>query len=359
MPNESAKRRRLPKYVSEFQDRHGKWRLRFRRKGRAHYFECTIAWSAEFMQEYAGFLKERGTPPEAGASRTKVGTFDSLIAGYYREPMYTGKRESTRKAYRGIIERFRAEHGQKSVANIQRKHIAAIIGGMSATPGAANHLLDRLRVLMKLAIREGHRRDNPALDVEGFEEGKGFHSWTEEEIERFELRHPPRSKAHLALIIVLCTGQRRSDAVTMGWHKVTADGRLRVRQIKTDEELAIPVLPALREAIVDLPRDAPAFLMTENGKPFTAAGLGNWFRDRCDEAGLPHCSFHGLRKAQARRLAEAGCSNPQIKAITGHRTDSEVARYTRAADQIRLSDQAMQKLLASNQERKLSNQMSG
>jgi hypothetical protein len=45
----------------------------------------------------------------------------------------------------------------------------------------------------------------------------------------------------------------------MGWHKVTADGRLRVRQIKTDEELAIPVLPALREAIADLPRDAPAF----------------------------------------------------------------------------------------------------
>jgi integrase len=99
--------------------------------------------------------------------------------------------------------------------------------------------------------------------------------------------------------------------------------------------------------------------MTENGKPFTAAGFGNWFRDRCDEAGLSHCSSHGLRKAQARRLAEAGCSNQQIKAITGHRTDSEVARYTRAADQIRLSDQATQKLLASNQERKLSNPMSG
>jgi hypothetical protein len=24
------------------------------------------------------------------------------------------------------------------------------------------------------------------------------------------------------------------------------------------------------------------FLETEYGKPFTAAGFGNWFRDRCD-----------------------------------------------------------------------------
>jgi len=72
--------------------------------------------------------------------------------------------------------------------------------------------------------------------------------------------------------------------------------------------------------------------MTERGAPFTAAGFGNWFRDRCDEAGLSQCSAHGLRKLMATRLAEAGCSTEHIKAITGHRSMSEVARYTRAAD---------------------------
>jgi hypothetical protein len=40
-------------------------------------------------------------------------------------------------------------------------------------------------------------------------------------------------------------------------------------------------------------------------------------------------------------LAEAGCTNQQIKAITGHTTDSEVARYTAAADQVRLAEQAI------------------
>ncbi|MES3091807.1 hypothetical protein O6027_12510 [Sphingomonas aerolata] len=57
------------------------------------------------------------------------------------------------------------------------------------------------------------------------------------------------------------------------------------------------------------------------------------------------------RKAAARRFAEAGCSNQEIKAWTGHTTDSEVARYTAAADQRTLSDTAADKFLANLAER--------
>ncbi|MEH2611300.1 hypothetical protein V1293_003589 [Bradyrhizobium sp. AZCC 1693] len=62
------------------------------------------------------------------------------------------------------------------------------------------------------------------------------------------------------------------------------------------------------------------------------------------EAGLPERrKAHGLRKAAARRLAEAGCSASEIAAITGHKTLAEVERYTRAADQERLTRQAIQR----------------
>lgn len=91
---------------------------------------------------------------------------------------------------------------------------------------------------------------------------------------------------------------------------------------------------------------AMVFLISELGKPFSRKGFGNKFRQWCDEAGLPHCSEHGLRKAAARRFAEAGCSNQQIKAWTGHTTDSEVSRYTAAADQTLLSDAAAELLMA-------------
>src|SRR5262249_6067946 len=66
------------------------------------------------------------------------------------------------------------------------------------------------------------------------------------------------------------------------------------------------------------------------------------FRKWCDAAGLPQrCKPHGLRKAACRRLAEAGCSEKQIAAISGHASLDEVARYTKAADKARLARDAM------------------
>jgi len=86
--------------------------------------------------------------------------------------------------------------------------------------------------------------------------------------------------------------------------------------------------------------------MTEFGRPFTANGFGNRFRKWCDEAGLPpDCSAHGLRKAAATRLAEAGASELEIRAITGHQTSKEVNRYTKAASQKLLAKSGMEKLI--------------
>src|SRR5271155_2772500 len=81
------------------------------------------------------------------------------------------------------------------------------------------------------------------------------------------------------------------------------------------------------------PRQHLTFLTTEYGRPFTEAGFGNWFRDRCNEAGLKNCSAHGLRKASAKHLAECGATTLEIMSITGHRSLAEVERYTREAGQ--------------------------
>jgi hypothetical protein len=48
------------------------------------------------------------------------------------------------------------------------------------------------------------------------------------------------------------------------------------------------------------------FLVTTDGKLFSAAGFGNWFRDCCNEAGLRGLSEHGLRKVTCRRLRRGG-----------------------------------------------------
>jgi integrase len=64
--------------------------------------------------------------------------------------------------------------------------------------------------------------------------------------------------------------------------------------------------------------------------------------DKIAAAGLPdECVTHGLRKAAARRLADAGCSTLMIMAVTGHQSLKEVERYTRAAEQKRLATAAI------------------
>jgi site-specific recombinase XerD len=100
--------------------------------------------------------------------------------------------------------------------------------------------------------------------------------------------------------------------------------------------------PDLRRLLDATPCENLNFLTTAYGKPFTVAGFGGWFRDRCDEAGLPkECSAHGLRKAACRRLAEAGCSSKQIMAISGHLSLREAQKYVEAAEQTRLAHSGM------------------
>jgi len=136
---------------------------------------------------------------------------------------------------------------------------------------------------------------------------------------------------------ILWTGQRRGDAHLFGPGHFKG-GRIQYTQQKGGRTLWLPAAPDLVAAIDAMPAvGLKTFLVTEYGKPFTKEGFGNWFRDRCDEAGLPHCSAHGLRKALARRLAENRAGNPGIKSVGGWRNDDEVSLYTAAVDQAQLA----------------------
>jgi integrase len=96
-----------------------------------------------------------------------------------------------------------------------------------------------------------------------------------------------------------------------------------------------------------LPRDCLTFIVGTGSRPLGAASLGNEFRDWLRKAGLPdRLSLHGLRKAAARRLAEAGCTTHEKAAITGHKTLSKIERYTREAEKARLALSGMGKVAA-------------
>lgn len=351
-------KRWLPKWVSDYHDRHGKVRYRFRRKGFAPYSFKSEPGTEGFRQEYRACVEGIAAEPIApGIGRSAPGSFDDLIARYYRAPDFLDPSDRTREVYRGVIERWRVKYGAAMVRDLEPRHVEDMMAEMLPHRTAANMLRKRLRALMQFAIRQGLARTNPVIATKPYKvDGTGFHTWSEDEIARYEARHPLGSKARLALDLMLWTGQRGGDARLMGPQHVK-NKRLIVTQEKGQGRVTVslPILAPLARSILATKSGALVFLTSEHGKPYTRKGFGNKIRQWCDEAGLPQCSAHGLRKAAARRFAEAGCSNQQIKSWTGHTTDSEVSRYTAAADQELLSDAAADLLMA-NLPARLANQ---
>ena len=115
--------------------------------------------------------------------------------------------------------------------------------------------------------------------------------------------------------------------------------------------LAVPVLPELREILNAAPSGHLTYLVTEFGNPISVAGLGNWFRDPCNAAGLPHCSAHGIRKYGATHAAEAGATEHQLMGMFGWDDPKQAATYTRKARQQKLARASMH-LLSSKQANK-------
>ena len=352
-----TERRRLPKYVVEYKVR-GTPFMYYRRKGQRDVRMHGVPYSPEFMETYHRLLAGE-LPPEANTvDRVTDGTLAWLCNQYFASTEFAALDARTQRVRRGIIKSCMDEptkpdgslkFGDVAATKITAKSIAVLRDRKKDKPEAANGRVKAIRAVFAWAGRpeEGLVHTNPARDVQyrASDNPDGHHSWTIEEVERFEERHPVGTKARLALALLLYTGQRRSDIVLFG-RQHERDGWLRFTQQKNKRNkpvhLEIPIRPELRAILDASPVGNMVYLVTEFNKPFTANGFGNWFRDRCIEADVPGRA-HGLRKACATRLADNGASAHEIMAITGHKTMKEVERYTRAANQKRLAKSATER----------------
>jgi integrase len=344
--------------VTVFRDRHGKKRYRYRRAGYAGgYFKAELG-TDEFREEYRAFeaakLEERPIQGKHGA-----GTVGDLVTRYVSVPARLGPSLTTQAKVRRIVDDFRDKHGHRYVADftfeavdtiIARKRVK-VLGGKRPEGGieAARKLRKELMRLFDYAEKIHMRphgsnpvRHSEKVRVAAGERSKGYHTWTEAEIAQYRAKHEVGTNARLAMELMLWTGQRRSDAYRLGPADVL-EGRFALKQAKTGKALLIKLVEPLEKAIasVERPKDAEAFLLTSHGKPYTNAGFGNKMREWCDQAGLPHCTAHGLRKAMMRRLAERGLANRTLKSVSGHSGDDEVSLYTEAANQAALADEAI------------------
>jgi len=140
-------RLRLPRYVHGFIDRHGKPRFYFRRAGFGSRPLRGSLYSSQFMDDYEAALAGQSLP--IGADRARPGTMAVLALSYFASPQFRGMRSSSQKIYRGIIERFCREHGDKRAALLEREHIVRLMAGYADRPNVANALRRVLRAMMQ------------------------------------------------------------------------------------------------------------------------------------------------------------------------------------------------------------------
>lgn len=358
------------RYVNAFRDRHGRLRHYLRLPGRKSVALPGLPGAVEFMEAYQAALAGESPQVQIGATRTLAGTVNALVASYLDcSPGSTSSFKTlaaeTQRTRRNILENFREAHGDKRIYRTEpsgrrvmlltREHVQRIVNEKVSAPFAQRNFLNTLRTMFKWAMAEGRVPDDPTLGVTRQQiKSTGYRAWSEGDIEQYKQRHPLGTMARLAIELLLTTAARRGDVVNFGPQHVEG-GTITFEQHKKDgaedAQVIIPLHPDFCAALAEMPPSnvvnlTPTFLTTSFGKPFAVAGFGNWFRDRCNEAGLPKgISAHGLRKATARRLADLGCTAHQIAAVTGHATLAEVQRYTKAADRKRLAREAMKKLI--------------
>jgi integrase len=345
------------RYVYEDTDRHGNLRTYFWRAGHAKVRMRETPGSPAFLDHYNRLMAAAKHRSDTGAKLTdakSVGTMRWLLTRYLGSSHFAALAPTTQRARRANLESCLLEpvhpgaletFAQFPVDRLTAKAIRVLRDRKSATPVGAQNRIKAIRVMFVWAVENDLMHSNPARDVRRpTHRSDGHHTWTQSEAEQFQARHPRGTTARLAYAIFACTGVRKSDAIELG-HQHLTGGWLTFRPRKGNDRWPVTVeIPVMQELADELAAGAAGpmtFLLTSRGRPFTVAGFGNWFRDRCNEAGLPHCSAHGLRKAAATLAAESGATPHMLMAIFGWSNPRQADSYTRAASRRQMAGDGM------------------
>jgi integrase len=208
-------------------------------------------------------------------------------------------------------------------------------------PHAARNHLRALRSFLK------HAKHDVTGGIKAPKAKSNKHkSWPVEVMAQYEAKHPVGTKARLAFALARYTGAGRAEIATMGPTHVV-NGEISIARQKTNVTATITVHPELAAIIAATPTIGLAtFLIAKGGRKFSAKGLGNQFRQWCDDAGIPsHYTMHGLRHTMGDTLAEKGSNPNEIASVLGHASVRTALHYTQGADRKVMSRKAMARLI--------------
>ena len=250
-----------------------------------------------------------------------AGTVQALLNGYQCSPAFTDLAERTRKDYARHIRRIEAEFGDMPLALLgDRRARGDMLAWRDRLAQSSPRQADYALAVLALVLAWGHNRGACPANPLG-KPGRLYHAdraervWSVDDEAAFLRVAPPHLR--LALILAADTGQRQGDLLRLPWS--AWDGaHLHVRQGKTGRRVKIPATARLKAALDATQRRAVTVLTTIRGRAWTSDGFRASWGKACAAAQITGLTFHDLRGTAVTRLALAGCTVPEIAAITGH-----------------------------------------
>ncbi len=336
---QSMPRPRRP-YLQKETTRHGKTVWYFRRGKETRVRLSGEFGTAEFNASYDAAIA--GLPGQTKAITPKS-SLRWLADRFFESGKFARFKPNTQRTYRYMLASVVETGGNLEFRSITNADVKAGKMRRDHSPTQSVAYVHVMRTLFRFAIDNDWLSSNPADGISTeLPKSDGHHTWTIDEVERFQAKHVIGTQARLAMDLMLYTGFRRSDAILLGPQHVK-NGVIRLMTTKTGTEIIIPLLPPLAKSIEATKHNNLLFLENKWGKPWQNISFGRWFADRCIEAGVPGRS-HGLRKAGATFAADNGATSFELTAMYGWSSTKMAEVYTKKADKIRLAERAANKL---------------
>lgn len=300
------------------------WRFR---RGALHTALPSAPGEAVYHAKYAELL---ALSEAEGPTQAAEGSVRALTKAYRGSAEFKALRDATRTDYERTLDLIDNELGDEPYRYVTTTMVKAVRDDHAATPRKAHKLKQMVSRLYTWAAEDGRVKKgyNPAADFKRLKvRTRSITPWSDAEIALF-LAHAPKH-LKLAVQLLLYTGQRCEDVVSMDWTLYQGDF-IRVRQSKTGEPIDIACHPTLRAALDGAKtRFKGNIIRNANGRPYRANALAKAIADQCAkiEAMPSGRSPHGLRYAAAGAMEAAGCTVGQIISVLGHRTYQMGVKY--------------------------------
>lgn len=286
---------------------------------------------------------EAGLHPKQQPAAPKR-TWADLVEAWRTDPRVQGRLSAgTKRQYRTDMDAVLEKNAGKPVKDATRQGVRAIHGALKATPRKADRIVGVMRMLWNYGRDEldWPLGENPAARIQPYGRQREYEPWPD-----WMLRAVDRCDddgLRTAVKLILNTGQRPGAAIMMEWAHVLGDGYLSVLDEKRDERFEIFAHPALAEHLAGLGRGGDHILARNLREPLGYDAIEKRFRKWRAGIGAKAAAYslHGLRKNAIITLAEAGCSDAQIQAVTNQST-AMVEYYRRKASRRRLSRDAQE-----------------